>query len=210
MQPLALNAQPGAWRIFTARKADPAFLAFQAKIFERDRYTCQFCGFQASEYQEVINLDQDYYNNKAGNLLTACCFCAQCFFLESIGLGDFGGGTLIYLPEMDQNNVSNMCHVLFCAIANESGYKESAQSLYRSFKFRSQVIEEKFGEGMSDPAVFGRILVDSGTVTAEIKQELLKDIRLLPSRAKFSKQIASWTKAAESETAGEQPLSTVE
>ncbi len=99
---LKLLAVAGAWRLFAARKADTAFANFSEKILERDRYTCQFCGFQAKQFQEVVNLDHNYRNNKAANMATACCFCAQCFFIEAVGQSEYGGGTLIYLPEVKQ------------------------------------------------------------------------------------------------------------
>lgn len=195
MYPLKLSAKVGTWRLFTARKADPAFLAYMEKVFKRDRYACQFCGFQARELQEVVNLDQNYNNRKLSNLVTACCFCAQCFFLESVGIGDFGGGTLIYLPEISQSDLNSFCHVLFCAIANDTGYKSTAQAIYRGFKFRTQPIEEQFGEGMSSPSVFGQTLIELG-VSREKMDEMLKDVRLLPSRAKFRKQIERWAETA--------------
>ena len=164
MYPLKLSATPGAWRIFVARKADPAFLSFSEKVLRRDNYTCQFCGFQARDFQEIVNLDQNYNNNKLSNLVTACCFCSQCFFLEAVGVGDFGGGTLIYLPEIKQADLDSFCHVLFCAIANDTGYKTTAQSIYRSLKIRSQTVEEQFGEGMSNPAVLGQLLIETQVI----------------------------------------------
>ncbi len=203
MYPLTLNASPGAWRLYAKRKADKAFRAFMEKVFERDNYTCQFCGFQAREYQDVVNLDNDYHNNSLSNMATACCFCAQCLFLESVGIGDFGGGTLIYLPELTQAEIDSFCHVLFCAITNDTGYKASAQSVYRTMKFRSQVIEDKFGEGTSSPAIFGQLLIDSGIETDEVSNAILKDVRLLPSRAKFRKQIETWAATALEELATE-------
>ncbi len=78
-------------------------------------------------------------------------FCSQCYFLESVGVGGYGGGNLIYLPELTQAELNSLCHVLFCAISNDTGYKNSAQTIYRSFKFRTEAVEEKFGEGTSDP-----------------------------------------------------------
>ena len=191
-----LTASAGAWRLYSARQADPKFKTFQKKIFERDGYTCQFCGFQARAYQEVVNLDGNYRNNKSSNLVTSCCFCAQCFFIESVGVGGYGGGTLIYLPELSQAELNSMCHVLFCAITNDTGYKNTAQSIYRSLKFRSQPVEEKFGEGTSDPASFGRLLIDSGYTNAEKSAKIFQDIRLLPSRAKFRKQVERWAVSA--------------
>ena len=198
---LKLNATPGSWRMYSARKVDERFRSYEQKIFQRDRYTCQFCGFQARLFQEVVNLDSDYTNNRLSNLVTACCFCAQCFFIESVGVGGYGGGTLVYLPELTQTALNSLCHVLFCAITNDTGYKSSAQNIYRGFKFRSQVVEEKFGEGTSDPAIFGQLMIDAGVNKEDIKDQLFKNIRLLPSRAKFRKQIEKWASSALEEIA---------
>jgi intracellular multiplication protein IcmJ len=198
---IKLNATPGSWRLYSARKIDERFRAYEQKIFRRDKYTCQFCGFQARLFQEVINLDNDYTNNKLSNLVTSCCFCAQCFFLESVGVGGYGGGTLVYLPELTQAELNSLCHVLFCAITSDTGYKMSAQNIYRSFKFRSQIVEEKFGEGSSDPAIFGQLMIDSADVQEESRVKIFKNICLLPSRAKFRKQIEQWAASALQEIA---------
>lgn len=197
---LKLTASPGAWRLYSARKADERFKAFETKVLQRDAYTCQFCGFQAKLSQDVINLDGNYSNNRMANLVTACCFCAQCFFIESVGVGGYGGGTLIYLPELSQSELNSLCHVLFCAITNDTGYKSSAQTIYRSFKSRSQAVEDKFGEGTSDPGIFGQLIIDSGT-SPEDTEKLFTNIRLLPSRAKFRKQIEQWAASALEELA---------
>ena len=135
------------------------------------------------------------------NLVTSCCYCTQCFFLESVGVGGYGGGTLIYLPELSQSELNSLCHVLFCAITNDTGYKESAQIIYRSFKMRSQLVEDKFGEGTSDPSILGHLIIDSCDLTEEKKSQLFKNIRLLPSRAKFRKQIELWAASALEEMA---------
>lgn len=194
---LRLAASPGAWRMFMARKADQAFLPFSQKIFARDHYACQFCGFQAKQYQEIVNLDGNYSNNRSDNLATACCFCAQCFFLESVGVGAYGGGTLIFLPELAQAEVNAFCHVIFCAIANGTAYKETAQKIYRGLKFRSQPVETHYGEGTSKPAVLARLMLshaDQGE--QQFASTLLNDLRLLPSQARFANQIEAWAAAA--------------
>lgn len=190
---LILSAKSGSWRLFAARKADPAFLEFSERVWERDNYTCQFCGFQARLYQEIINLDQDYRNNKLSNLITACCFCTQCLFLEAVGKNDYGGGTIIYMPEITQVELNGLSHVLFCAIANATNYRADAQAIYRSFKLRAQPVEEQLGEGMSNPATLGQLLVETETKDTE---NLLINLRLLPSRTKFSQQIEDWAQAA--------------
>lgn len=201
MHPLTLSAKPGVWRLFAARKADQAFLQFSERVWERDNYTCQFCGFQARLYQEVINLDQDYRHNKIDNLVTACCFCTQCFFLEAVGKNDYGGGNIVYLPEIEQASLNGLCHVLFCAIANATNYRADAQAIYRSLKLRTQSVEEQLGEGMSNPAMLGQLLIETGTNPDTI----LKDLRLLPSRTKFNQQIEDWAAAALKELAETEP-----
>ena len=191
-----LIASPGAWRMYSSRKVDPRFQGYELKVLQRDRYTCQFCGFQAKLFQDVINLDNNYTNNRLTNLVTACCFCAQCFFIESVGVGGYGGGTLIYLPELTQSELNSLCHVLFCAITNDTGYKSSAQTIYRNFKFRSQLIEDKYGEGTSDPAILGQLIIDSGVSDHDVLDKIFNHVRLLPSRAKFRKQIEHWAASA--------------
>lgn len=203
MHPLNLSVTPGAWRAFMARRADKAFLPFIDKILKRDNFTCQFCGFQAKDFQEVVNIDGNYSNNKTTNLTTSCVFCAQCYFLENVGVGGYGGGTLIYLPEISQSNLNSFCHVLFCAVTNDTGYKNSAQSIYRSFKFRAQAIEEEFGEGCSNPATLGQLILDTPNLNKDTMIKMLKDVRLLPSRGRFKSQVEHWAAAALKELSSE-------
>jgi intracellular multiplication protein IcmJ len=204
MHDLQLAVNLNGWRIFVRRHEDKAFLPVEQKILGRDNYTCQYCGFQAKEYQEIINLDGNYTNNKYSNLITACCFCSQCLFIESIGLDDMGGGQLIFLPDMTQGELNSFCHVLFCAMGNGTGYQETAQSIYRSFKFRSQLIESKFGAGTSNPAVLGQLILEQQARGEEEKINVLKDLRLLPSYTKFKIQLDAWAAAALEELAAEQ------
>lgn len=197
LYPLNLSVTPEAWRLFSVRKSDAVFKEFSKRIFERDQYTCQFCGFQAMQYQEVVNLDHNYRNNKLSNMVTACCFCAQCFFLEAVGKDDYGGGILIYMPEVTQGDLDGFCHVLFCAMSNATNYRVDAQNIYRGFKLRSQIVEKQLGEGMGDPALLGRMLLDAPQKQrVEMMEKVLLPLRLLPSYTKFNKQIEDWAKAA--------------
>lgn len=201
---LTLAAVPGVWRLFATRREDPAFSTFHAKILARDHNTCQYCGFQAPCHQEIINRDHDYRNNKPENLMTACAFCTQCLFLEAAGHGNEGGGTLIYLPEIAQADLNGLCHVLFCAIANATVYRTDAQNVYRTLKLRAALVEEKLGEKMSDPAVLGQLLIDTGLGCEQIANDhVLRHLRLLPSRTRFARHIEAWAEAALKELAPE-------
>jgi intracellular multiplication protein IcmJ len=210
MHELQLAVNLTGWRIFARRKSDKAFLPVQKRVFERDNHTCQYCGFQAREYQEVVNLDGNYMNNKLSNMITACCFCSQCLFLQAVGLDEMGGGQLIYLPEMSQADLNSFSHVLFCAMENNTGYQDSAQSIYRSLKFRSQIIESKFGSGTSNPNVIGQIIIEYQQQSPDKKIDILTDLRLLPSHPKFKVQLEAWAAAALQELEAEEKVANKE
>ncbi|HSW69640.1 MAG TPA: type IVB secretion system protein IcmJDotN [Gammaproteobacteria bacterium] len=203
MHELQLAVNLNGWRILVRRREDKPFLPVAEQVYKRDNYTCQYCGFQARQYQEVVNLDGNYTNNKLTNMITACCFCSQCLFIQSIGLDEMGGGQLVYLPEMSQADLNSFCHVLFCAMGNGTGYQDSAQAIYRSLKFRSQPVESKFGSGTSNPSVFGQLILEHEAKNPESKVDILKDIRLLPSYTKFKVQLEAWAAAALEELAEE-------
>ncbi len=198
LYPLKLAVIPDGWRLFYLRQADKGFAPFKQQVLVRDGYTCRYCGFKAKEYQEIVNLDNNYFNNKLANLATACPFCTQCFFLEAVGKGDYGGGTLIYLPEMSQGDLNGLCHVLFCAMSGRSSYLDEAQNIYREFKNRAKIVKDRLGEGMSDASLLGRMLIDcQAGDRKKIEQEILSSLKLLPLYSKFGKQLEVWSSAIE-------------
>ncbi len=185
MYPISLNASFENWKLFWVRRRHPKFKALALKIWERDNYTCQFCEFHTPNVElEVINHDYNYSHNSIDNLLTACPLCAQCFFLESIGTGSFGGGVLIYLPEMSQNQLNALCMQAFLAIAGKSPQMATAENILRDFRFRSAEIEKTIGDNMSDPARFGLLLL-SANLTEDDRDHMLSAVRLLPVASRF-------------------------
>ena len=177
------------------RQDDERFQSFKIRIFERDLYTCQYCGFQAFDHMCVVNKDQNYKNNQGSNLITACPFCAQCHFVCMVGESEFGGGTMIYAPEMSQEDINGLCHVIFCAVANGSEQANLAQSIYNNLRLRSNVLEKQLGKGMSDPNFFSQMLIETPLENkVSITSNILQSTRLLPSRNGFSSQIMNWSK----------------
>lgn len=189
-----LNAKKGNWRLYNARKRNKKFLVVKNRVLQRDNYTCRYCGFFAKEYQEILNIDQNYRNNTFSNLATACGFCAQCFFLDSVGFDGNSGGTIIYLPEISQADLNNFCRVLYCSLDKESAYKAKLQSVYMSLKDRNKDIINCFGPNSDHPRVFAQGIIDAKISQEQLQHEVMNSIRLLPSKKDFSKQIEYWKK----------------
>lgn len=190
--PLKITAKSGAWRKYFVRKNSPKFKGIKNAILKRDKYTCKFCGFYSKEFQDVINIDNNYDNNRLGNLATACSFCAQCFFIDSIGLEENTGGKIVYIPEISQADLNNFSRVLFCSMEKNSPYKGKLQSSYVTLQNRSAPIENCFGPNSSDPKIFGRGLIDSYLNDKQLNHKLLDNLRLLPSKSSFQAHINFW------------------
>ncbi len=195
--PLTLHASLGNFGVFVARRAAAGFRQQALAVFRRDNFSCRYCGFRTNAFLEVVNQDNNYQNSKQDNLVTACCFCAQCQFIESVGDDGYGAGTLIYMPELSQAAVNTFCRRLFISMLASEEQQERAQALYQVLKARQQVIEGHFGEGMSDPKHFGRLWLDFVMQQGQTTEldAMLSQLRLLPARGRFRKQISVWAGA---------------
>lgn len=192
--PTVLTAKRGNWQRFKARQRNQRFLALVKKIYTRDKYTCRFCGFQTKKYLSVVNKDHNYSNNKSSNLVTACSLCTQCFFLDSLGQDGKTGGYVIYLPEISQADLNHFCRVLFSSMLKDAPYKGKLQTSFLSLKDRSQIVEQLFGPGSSNPNTFGQALIDSNLEHKQLKHPALVNLRLLPERKFFAEQVKYWKK----------------
>ena len=200
MLDIQLSANFDNWKHFWVRREHPRFKQIAQQIFARDRYSCQYCGFQAEHVNfEVVNLDYNYQNNSRGNLVTACPLCAQCFFIESIGTGSFGGGSLVYLPEMSQVQLNALCNESFVAIQSKAPQGVVAENVLRDFKFRAPDVEKIFGVGMSDPAKFGTLMLTANLAKEQLKK-ILTPLRLLPMRTRFIEFAEAVVKASSATT----------
>lgn len=189
---IRLTARRGNWRKYYARKQNKRFQKLAQQIFKRDQYTCRYCGFIAGRFNEVVNIDQNYDNNTLDNMVTACGFCAQCFFLDNLGFDSKTGGSIIHLPELSQAQLNNFCRVLFCALDKQNSYKAKLQAVYLSLRDRNKNVENCFGPNSSEPRIFGQGLIDAGLNEQQLNHNLLLELRLLPSRKAFSEQIEYW------------------
>jgi intracellular multiplication protein IcmJ len=142
----------------TAPGNDAGVQQIKTKVFERDDYTCRFCGFQSNKYQEVRHLNNNYADFTLENLATACIFCHQCFTLERVS--QMQSGFLIWLPEIPQANLHHICRAMYVARRTQGPLADAARSAIGALTARREQAEKRLG-------------TDKTAVLAAIMQDLL-------------------------------------
>lgn len=163
--------------------------AFKEKIFERDDYTCQACGWKSKKYQEIHHRDSNHSNHSEDNLETLCPLCHQVFHLPIAA--STSGGTIIWLPEMSQASLNLLCIGLFIAMKTK-GAKHGgvARTLFSTLEARKAFVDENIGR--SDPGVLAQVLLNLKPEDYERREEFVGALRLLPYLSRFETQVEYW------------------
>ena len=163
-------------------------------MLRRDELKCCFCHFNSPKL-EIINLDNDYGNNKKVNLISACELCAKCTLLDYYNLNYDGPDKIIYLPEISQEQLNQLCRILFCHMQggdgdNDSSENESAYNakiVYAQLQDRAGYLDEKTKTNLSHPALFVHY-----QSSAKADPKLINRLRWLPSPDNCQDYIAAW------------------
>lgn len=189
MYSLTLSANLDGWRVFNARRKQSDFQKLAQKVYVRDKYICQFCGFRDLVYQEVANLNGNYRDNDLSNLATCCALCIECNFLGVMGREN----RVIFFPQMTQAELMLFTRVLFCLIASSTPYVETAKSLYRNLRQLMVPVDEIFGKDASISDLFGQSLLDTQGMTEQAQAKIMQSLRLLPNQQHFTDQVTHWS-----------------
>lgn len=188
--------------------ANQAFSRVRLSVIERDHFTCRYCGLisqpvrqkntsilslKASGYLEVHHVDDDHGNNHPDNLVTICPFC-HCVFHVGFA-GHSMRAKVIYCPWISQENLSLLFATLGVAKMRGGKIGEEAKRLLVSLGYLSRVVEDVYGDGMSDPAnlatALGMILNRKPEVY-QSRNEILQNIRMAPELEYFEKHLEHW------------------
>jgi intracellular multiplication protein IcmJ len=185
---LTLAGELNNWEKFKARKKNKKFLEIKAKVLKRDKNTCRFCGYKGQAL-EVINYDNNYKNNTAANLITACVLCARCTLLDYYKLDYTGGDRIIYLPELTQTQLHQLCRILFVEASKEGNSEAAynAKMVLAKFLDRAVWLDEKAKCQLSHPGLFLYYLHDPNK-----KVELINKLRWLPDMAEYKSATKIW------------------
>lgn len=164
----------------------------RGKILKRDNCTCQFCGFRSVKYQEIHHINHDHDDYSESNLETICPLCHQAFHLSTASITI--GGDIIWLPEISQEQLNQLCIAIFIAEQSEDKkWKGPAKSLMASLLSRTEFVNQNIANKASDPAIFADALLKMPKDFMEQKKDIISCFKLLPQANRFAHQIKYWS-----------------
>lgn len=155
------------------------------KVLHRDGFSCRCCGFTSKRFQRVIPTWDPSDSKKDDQLITVCTFCEACFVLDKTGL--FGGGTLIWLPEISQADLNHIVRAIYVARKSEDALAKTASRALDVLMERR--LEAKKRLGADDPLLLATALAENlDQKTYAARAAKMEGLRLLPSDKYFVRQ----------------------
>lgn len=199
LRDLFLSVKCTNWRMDDASsaEADSEFATRRKSALDRDKHTCQFCGFRNLKYQEVHHFNDDHSDNRLENLVTTCPFCHMC---QHIGLaGRNKEAVLIWLPEISQVDLHHVVRTILMSMHVSDFIKKdprAAPSLVKTFREAADVgrstmaaLEARQQEAerrlTSDPLELANAMLLLPDEVYAKRRESLDGLRLLPLGRRF-------------------------
>ena len=187
-----LGVKRGVWRRDDehALDADQAFGAIRDSVLKRDNFSCRYCCFKATKFQEVHHFDDNHSNNDPDNLLTTCNLCHQVHHLGMCGMRN--AGFLAMLPEFTQTEVNLIARAYHVTslIANQE-VKDRLTGLWAIFRSRADSLKFLFpatldlGCNLSSPLFMTEVLAALPDEQFAQRATTLQDVRLVATKEAF-------------------------
>ena len=147
------------------------------KVFERDSYTCRYCGFKSKKYQDVHFINNNYKDQTFDNLATACIFCHQCFNMQRVN--QMKSGVLVWMPEVSQPDLHHIARAIYVARISQGTMAETAKSALDTIMERREVAKDRLST--DDPFILATVMEDFLTPRHyAARGKKLDGIRLFP------------------------------
>ncbi|MBB3269653.1 MULTISPECIES: HNH endonuclease [unclassified Pseudomonas] len=160
----------------------------RTSVWQRDNYTCRFCGFKSAKYQELHALDGNAENCTKENLITACNLCRQVHHLGACAMN--GTGFFVAVQELTQTEINNIARCIYVnELLGDVAVNEKLTSLLAAFRFRgSDTLKEIFGGEVITVLGVAETLASKTLVSDEEyerRAEWLAPLRLFPTKSAF-------------------------
>lgn len=155
------------------------------KVFERDGYVCQCCGFKSQKYQDVHFLNGLRSDIRTENMATACIFCHQCFNLDEVS--EMRSGVLVWLPEIEQTTLHHIARAVYVARISQGPIADAARRSLDVLMKRRDEIRNRLGT--DDPYILATVLKDYiSQKSYEEREGKLDGVRLFPLDRRIIKE----------------------
>lgn len=157
----------------------------KTRIFERDAYTCRYCGFISRKYQEVHHRNMNKADFSEANLATACIFCQQCFNLDEVS--SMRSGVLLWLPEIEQAALHHIARAIYVARISQGPVADAARKSLDALMARREEVKKRIST--DNPYILSMVLRDYlGAKHYEMRDKKLKGVRLFPLDRRIIKE----------------------
>ena len=170
-------------------------LKVRDKILSRDNDTCQGCGFQASDFQEIHHRSGDHSNFKDSNLETLCPLCHQVFHPDLASISS--GASMIWLPEITQVELNRLLFAVFAATKKGSSHPlyNVAKAIWGLLEMRKVYLDNQLGK--SDPGIYGQMLLQMTKEEYDNRAETMRAIKMLANPIRFEVEVDYWSTVLE-------------
>jgi len=160
----------------------------RTSVWQRDNYTCRFCGFKSARFQELHALDGNPDNCTKDNLITACNLCRQVHHLGACAMN--GTGFFVAVQELTQTEINNIARCIYVSeLLEDVAVNEKLTSLLAAFQYRgNDTLKEIFGGEVITVLAVAETLASQQLVSDEEyknRAEWLAPLRLFPTKSAF-------------------------
>ena len=147
------------------------------QVHERDDHSCRYCGFHTNKYQNIHHLDCNTDNHNIENLVTACIFCHQCFYIDYVGTME--SGSLIWLPEIDQPSLHHIARAIYVGRISQGPMADASRTAYEVLLSRREAVIDRIGT--DNPFILSTVMKDYlGPKAYAMRGKKLEGLRLFP------------------------------
>jgi len=206
-----IGVKHGLFRLHDAATEDAnrEYQEIRRRVVERDRTTCQGCGFptrmaprkpttsrEYSGFLEVHHLDDDHSNNDLSNLVTLCPFCHQIFHCGMAGR--LNGAYAVWQPHLSQawiNRLVNLCACVLASAGKGEPEDPTARAILNQMYDDGGRLDEVLGPSMRDCSTLGGTLAEIHHASPrryKQRAKRLHGLRLVPRPEPFKQAIENW------------------
>ena len=186
--PLTFHIKAGNWQYYDQRKKSRNYEKIKEIVLKEYSECCVYCGYASME-NNLVNKNFNYRDNSRENIVPACSICTQCVLLDGFGQDPLFGGTIIFLPELEQVQLAHLVRTIFAGSEKHASYKSRLSELIITFDERKEHVESILGKKSYEPEFFSQGLLDTFIDEKKLEHPIFKNLRFLPDKAKLKNEI---------------------